>query len=81
MIQIEEIDLKKAIQWGLGSQGIWTPELEDVILKEIKDQALRQPAVVGQSEQLKAFQRMVNKKTKGYLDISDELIDKLLKSL
>lgn len=36
--------------------------------------------VVGQSEQLKAFQKMVNE-TKGYTAISDELIDKHLKSL
>ena len=34
----------------------------------------------GQSEQLKAFQEMVNE-TKGYTAISDELIDKHLKSL
>lgn len=45
MINIKEIELKKAIQWGLGSQGIWTPELEDILLKEIKGQALRQHGV------------------------------------
>ena len=48
-------------------------ELEQVKKFDLDD-------VVGRSEQLKAFQKMVNE-TKGYTAISDELIDKYLKSL
>jgi hypothetical protein len=40
-----EESLRKGIQFGLGSKGIWTPELEDEMFKEIKNQALSQVAV------------------------------------
>jgi hypothetical protein len=41
-----EESLRKGIQFGLGSQGIWKPELEDKMFEEIKNQALRQDAVI-----------------------------------
>ena len=40
MIQIEEKDLKEAVNMALGSQGIWTPELASTIFIEIQKQAL-----------------------------------------
>lgn len=40
-----EESLRKGIQFGLGSQGIWTPELENKMFEEIKNQALNQDAV------------------------------------
>lgn len=42
-----EESLRKGIQFGLGSQGIWTHELEDKIFEEISNQALHQDAVSG----------------------------------
>lgn len=42
-----EESLRKGIQFGLGSQGIWTHELEDKIFKEISNQALPQDDVSG----------------------------------
>lgn len=42
-----EESLRKGIQFGLGSKGIWTPELEDEMVEEIKSQALSQVAVSG----------------------------------
>jgi hypothetical protein len=41
-MEFDEKSLRKGIQFGLGSQGIWTPELEDVMFEEIKNQALSQ---------------------------------------
>ena len=51
MYKFDEQALRKGIQFGLGSQGIWTPELEDVMFNEITNEALRIHDVVGQSEQ------------------------------
>ena len=45
-MEFDEKSLRKGIQFGLGSQGIWTPELEDVMFEEIKNQALRQHDVI-----------------------------------
>jgi hypothetical protein len=42
MIQIEKTDLKSAIRFGLGSQGIWTPELENILIHEITQLAYSQ---------------------------------------
>lgn len=42
MINITETRLRKGIQFGLGSMGIWTPELEDIMFSEISNQALSQ---------------------------------------
>jgi hypothetical protein len=36
IIEILEDNLKMALGLALGSQGIWTPELEELIIKEIK---------------------------------------------
>lgn len=47
--------LRKGISMGLGSQGIWTPELEDVIFNEIINNTLPINEVVDISEQLKSF--------------------------
>ena len=44
MIQITEENLKNGINMGLGSKGIWTPELSKHIFDEIF--ALRQLAVI-----------------------------------
>jgi hypothetical protein len=52
MYKFDEQALKKGISMGLGSQGIWTPELENVMFHEITNEALRQPPVVGRSEEL-----------------------------
>jgi hypothetical protein len=46
-MEFDEKSLRKGIQFGLGSQGIWTPELEDVMFEEIKNQALSQHDVSG----------------------------------
>lgn len=53
MYKFDEQALRKGINMGLGSQGIWTPELEDIMFNEITDEALRIHNVVGRSEQLK----------------------------
>jgi uncharacterized CHY-type Zn-finger protein len=45
-MEFDEKSLRKGIQFGLGSQGIWTPELEDVMFEEIKNQALSQHDVI-----------------------------------
>jgi hypothetical protein len=55
MYKFDEQALRRGIRMGLGSQGIWTPELEDVMFAEITDKALRIHDVVGRSEQLAAF--------------------------
>jgi hypothetical protein len=54
--------------------------MKEITSEEARQQVLDLFTVVGRSEQLKAFQEMVNK-TKGYVAISDELIDKHLNSL
>jgi len=36
IIEISKANLKLALGLALGSQGIWTPELEELIIKEIK---------------------------------------------
>lgn len=38
--QIFEEKLRKGIKMGLGSQGIWNPELENIMFNEIHNQAL-----------------------------------------
>ena len=53
MYKFDEQALRKGINMGLGSQGIWTPELEDVMFNEITNEALRIHDVVGRSEQFK----------------------------
>ena len=40
MIKIEIDKLKEGINMGLGSQGIWTPELAEIMLIEIQNKAL-----------------------------------------
>ena len=40
MIQIKKSKLKEAIDIGLGSQGIWTPEIATILFDEIQKQAL-----------------------------------------
>lgn len=48
VIHIESVRI--GIQFALGSQGIWTPELEDLIVEEIKKDVLsklHQPTVRG----------------------------------
>ena len=52
MYKFDEQALRKGINMGLGSQGIWTPELEDVMFNEITNEALRIHDVVGRGEQL-----------------------------
>jgi hypothetical protein len=34
----DESVIRAGLRLGLGSQGIWTPELEDIVLKEILEQ-------------------------------------------
>ena len=51
MYKFDEQALRKGIKMGLGSQGIWTPELEDIMFNEITSEALRIHDVVGRSEQ------------------------------
>lgn len=46
MIQINKTDLKTAIQWALGSIGIWTPEIERELIIEITNLALSQHDVI-----------------------------------
>ena len=41
MYKFNEESLRKGIQFGLGSQGIWTPELEDIMFNKITNEALR----------------------------------------
>ena len=60
MYKFDEQALRKGINMGLGSQGIWTPELEDVMFNEITNEALRIHDVVGQSEQLKCHHQYMN---------------------
>jgi hypothetical protein len=55
MYKFDEQALRRGISMGLGSQGIWTPELEDVMFDEITNKALRIHDVVGRSEQLKCI--------------------------
>jgi hypothetical protein len=52
MYKFDEQALRKGINIGLGSQGIWTPELEDVMFNEITNEALRIHDVVGRIEKL-----------------------------
>ena len=43
----DEERLRKGIRYGLGSQGIWTPDLEDTMFREIRLKVLHQPPVIG----------------------------------
>jgi hypothetical protein len=51
MYEFDEQALREGINMGLGSQGIWTPELADVMFDEIASKALRIHDVVGRSEE------------------------------
>ena len=53
MYKFDEQALRKGINMGLGSQGIWTPELENVMFDEIINESLRIHDVVGRSEEIK----------------------------
>tara|TARA_B110000967_G_scaffold207945_1_gene258601 strand:- start:87 stop:329 length:243 start_codon:yes stop_codon:yes gene_type:complete len=57
MIKIEIEKLKEGINIGLGSQGVWTPELADTMLIEIQKQALNIQNVSQQRELLLCFQK------------------------
>ena len=46
-MEFNEENLRKGINMGLGSQGIWTPELGEIMFKEIRNQALSQHNVSG----------------------------------
>ena len=48
MYKFDEQALRKGINMGLGSQGIWTPELEGVMFNEITNESLRIHDVSGQ---------------------------------
>jgi hypothetical protein len=48
MYKFDEQALRKGINMGLGSQGIWTPELENVMFDEIINEALRIHDVSGE---------------------------------
>jgi len=48
MYEFDEQTLRKGINKGLGSQGIWTPELENVMFDEIINEALRIHDVSGE---------------------------------
>lgn len=61
MIKITETRLREGIQFGLGSNGIWTPELENEVVEEIRKQALSQHDVVGRSEHLLAYTEWLKK--------------------
>jgi hypothetical protein len=61
MYKFDEQALRRGISMGLGSQGIWTPELEDVMFDEITNKALRIHDVVGLSEQLLAYTEWLKK--------------------
>jgi hypothetical protein len=52
--------LRKGINWGLGSQGIWTPELEDMMFKEITNAALRMRDVSNRRKLLLDFADAIN---------------------
>lgn len=47
MIKIEEKALLDAIRMSIGSFGVWSPELEEDLLKEINSKALRKTDVIG----------------------------------
>jgi hypothetical protein len=47
MIKIEIDKLKEGINMGLGSQGVWTPELAEIILIEIQKQVAPLQSVSG----------------------------------
>lgn len=48
MIKIEEKALLDAIRISIGSFGLWSPELEEELLKEINSKALSQVDVSGE---------------------------------
>lgn len=74
-----EESLRKGIQFGLGSKGIWTPELEDEMFKEIKNQALSQVAVISRRELLLDFaEYSENDQTSTALD---ECVDNYIDSI
>ena len=60
MIKIEIEKLKEGINIGLGSQGVWTPELADTMLIEIQKQALNIQNVVGSASDSDKFKRVLN---------------------
>ena len=81
MYKFDEQALRRGINMGLGSQGIWTPELENVMFDEITNEALRIHDVVGRSEQLKAFLTWLEKEGGSPFIDKDALIDDWIKSL
>ena len=71
-MEFDEKSLRKGIQFGLGSQGIWTPELEDVMFEEIKNQALSQHDVSGM---LKSFVSYAESRSISDININDDTIE------
>jgi hypothetical protein len=62
MYKFDEQALRRGINMGLGSQGIWTPELENVMFDEITNEALRIHDVVGRSEQYFCCKDQINQR-------------------
>jgi hypothetical protein len=50
MYTFDEQALRRGVNMGLGSQGIWTPELENLMFDEITNEALRIDDFAGKSE-------------------------------
>ena len=78
MIKIEIEKLKEGINIGLGSQGVWTPELADTMLIEIQKQALNIQNVSQQREPLLAYHRYLTKELS--LDLNELWVDEHLKA-
>jgi hypothetical protein len=78
MIKIEIDKLKRGINMGLGSQGVWTPELADIMLIEIQKQALNIQNVSQQRELLLAYHRYLTEELS--LDLHEIWVDEHLKA-
>tara|TARA_R110000765_G_scaffold351330_1_gene441314 strand:- start:179 stop:427 length:249 start_codon:yes stop_codon:yes gene_type:complete len=78
MIKIEIEKLKEGINMGLGSQGVWTPELADIMLIEIQKQALNIQNVSQQRELLLAYHRYLTEELS--LDLHEIWVDEHLKA-
>jgi hypothetical protein len=78
MIKIEIDKLKRGINMGLGSQGVWTPELADTMLIEIQKQALNIQNVSQQRELLLAYHRYLTEELS--LDLHEIWVDEHLKA-
>jgi hypothetical protein len=79
MYKFDEKTLKEAINMGLGSQGIWTTELADIMFDEITSKALRVHDVSNRREQLISFADTINIHD-GDKDKIEGLVDLYLKS-